>query len=155
MVWGRDFNVTTNSAGQVIDLLAGFRSQMGIARNLPGMTVTRVVGTHAVRVVSADDAFTRWIWGLGVWEVTNPPSTSQSALLDPDRDWMFVRSENVVQVVDAGTPTVKRVAATYDMDLHAQRKLDEMGKTLWYVADNPDGDNFDFAFNFNILLKLP
>ena len=154
MVWARDFNLTTNTAGLVVNLLAGFQNELGISRNLPGITITRVVGTHDVRVVSADDAFTRWEWGLTTWEQQNTPGVT-SPLADPDIDWMFARQEAVVQVQDAGSPVVKRVAAHYDIDLKAQRKLDEIGSTLLYIGDNPDGDNFDISFNFNILLKLP
>jgi len=153
MVWARDFNLTTNSAGFVVDILAGFRSELGITQNLPGMTITRIVGTHDIRVVSADDAFTRWEWGLAAFDVT--PTVGANPLSEPDKDWMFVRQEGVVQIQDAGTPVVKRRAAHYDIDVHSQRKLDEMGKTLFYVADNPDGDNFDVVWQFNVLLKLP
>ena len=155
MVWARDFAQVGNTAGTVIDLLAGFQNELGIIRNLPGLTITRIVGTHDLRVVTADDAFTRWEWGLVVAEETNQPGVVNNPLTDPDMDWMFVRQEAVVQVQDAGTPVVKRRAAHYDIDLKSQRKLDEIGSTLFYVGDNPDGDNFDVIFQFNILLKLP
>ena len=51
--------------------------------------------------------------------------------------------------------TSTRRAAHYDIDIKSQRKLDEIGSSLFYVADNLDGDNFDLVYNFNILLKLP
>ena len=155
MVWARDFNITLNTAGLVVDLLQGFINQLGITKPLPGMTITRIVGTHTIRVVSADDAFTRWEWGLVVADQSHAPTVTDNPLTQPTQDWMFVRQEAVVQVVDAGTPTVKRVAAHYDIDIKAQRKLQEIGQTLFYVGDNPDGDNFDINFQFNILLKLP
>ena len=154
MVWARDFNRTVNSAGTVVDLLAGMVNRLGMSRTLPGMTITRVVGTHDVRIVSADDDFSRWEWGLLVAEVDNPPAVSDNPLSVPDMDWMFVRQEAVVQEVEAGTPNVKIRAAHYDIDLKSQRKLDEFGSSLFYVSDNPDGDNFDVNFNFNILVKL-
>jgi len=155
MVWARDFGTFGNTAGLVVDLLAGIQNELGITRNLPGMTITRIVGTHDLRVVSVDDAMTRWEWGLVVAEEDNAPGVTNNPLSSPDFDWMFVRQEGVVQVADAGTPVVKRRAAHYDIDLHSQRKLDEIGSTLFYVGDNPDGDNFDILFQFNILLKLP
>jgi len=155
MVWARDFNLTTNTAGFVIDVLKGFQNELGIIKNLPGITVTRVVGTLDCRVVSVDDAFTRLVWGIHVAEENNPATVGQNPLSSPEIDWMFVRQEAVVQVADAGTPVVKRRVAHYDLDLHSQRKLDEIGSTLFFVCDNPDGDNFDVAFQFNILLKLP
>jgi len=155
MVWARDFGLFLNQAGTVVDVLAGWQNELGILRNLPGITITRVVGTHDIRVVSADDAFTRWEWGLVVAEEDNPVTAVNNPLSSPDLDWMFVRQEAVVQIQDAGSPVVKRRASHYDIDLKSQRKLDEIGSTLFYVADNPDGDNFDVAFQFNILLKLP
>jgi len=158
MVWARDFNQTGNTSGLVIHLLAGFQSELGVNRNLPGMTFIRVVGTHDVRVVSTDDAFTRWVWGLEVAEEAQFPLVTNNPLSDPDRDWMFVRQEAVVQenAPDPGAgPDVKIRAAHYDLDLRSARKLDELGSTLFYVGDNPDGDNFDVNFQFNMLLKLP
>jgi len=155
MIWARDFNRTTNTSGLQVDLLIGMRAEMGILRMLPGMTITRIVGTHDIRVVSTDDNFTRWIWGLVVLPIEVAPGAGQNPLSSPGLDWMFVRQEAVVQVQDAGTPVVKRRAAHYDMDLRAMRKLGEIGMTLFYVGDNPEGDNFDVNFNFNVLLKLP
>ena len=155
MVWARAFVAVNNTAGTVQDLLLSMRNELGLLKTLPGMTITRVVGTHDLRVVSVDDAFTRWIWGLVVAPIEAPPSITNHPQNAPGMDWMFVRQEVVVQVADAGTPVVKRVASHYDLDLKAQRKLGEMGQTLFYVGDNPDGDNFDVHFNFNILLKLP
>ncbi len=127
MVWARDFNSTGNTSGIVVDILAGMRNEMGITRNISGMTITRIVGTHDIRVVSADDAFTRWVWGLVVDTIEVNPSVGQNPLGAPGMDWMFVRQEAVVQVVDAGTSTVKRRAAHYDIDIHSQRKLSEIG----------------------------
>ena len=108
MVWARDFLFTTNTAGIVVDVLAGIQNELGISKNLPGITVTRIVGTHDIRVVSADDAFTRWIWGLVTAEDDLVPGVANNPVASPDMDWMFVRSEGVVQVQDAGTPVVKR-----------------------------------------------
>ena len=100
MVWARDFNFTTNSAGLAVDLLAGMRNDLGISNQLPGMTITRIVGTHDIRVVSADDAFTRWVWGLTVQAQAQSPGAGANPLSDPERDWLFVRQEGVVQVQD-------------------------------------------------------
>ena len=154
-VWARNFNLTTGTAGIVADILVDFRNEMGILRNLPGTTITRVVGTHTTRVTTTDDAFTRWVWGLYVGHIDVFPSVTDNPLGAPGLDWMFVRSENVVQVQDAGTPVVKRVASYFDIDLRAQRKMDEIGQTLYYIGDNPEGDAFDVVWNFNVLLKLP
>ncbi len=153
-IWARDFNRTANSSGLVVDLLAGIRNELGITRMLPGTTITRIVGTHDLRVVSADDDFTRWVWGLIVLPIDVPPTVNDYPVASPGVDWMFVRQEAVVQVVDAGTPEVKRRAAHYDIDLRAQRKLGEIGNTLWYVSNNVEADSFDINYNMNILLKL-
>ncbi len=157
MVWARDFNQTGNSAGFVVDLLAGIRNQLGVLGNL-GWTITRIVGTHDIRVVSTDDAFTRWEWGLVTSPIFRVPAVTHNPLTQPGDDWLFARQEAVVQVnePDPGAgPDVKSRSAHYDMDIHSQRKLSELEDTLWYVGDNPDGDNFDVNFQFNVLIKLP
>ena len=155
MVWARIFQSFSNSAGAVTDLLQTWRAELGIIKMLPGTTITRIVGTYDLCVVTADDAFTRWVWGLVVAPIENPPGVGNSPDGSPGLDWMFVRNESVVQIQDAGTPVVKRRAAHYDLDLRSQRKFGEIGETLFYVSDNPDGDNFDVQLQFNILLKLP
>ena len=155
MVWARFFASFGNTAGLSQDILNPFIIELGLANMLPGTTITRVVGTHDLRVVSVDDLFTRWVWGLVVAPRDDAPAIGVDPSDQPGRDWMFVRQEAVVQVQDAGTPVVKRRAAHYDIDLKSQRKLGEVGRTLYYVGDNIDGDNFDVAVNFNVLLKLP
>ena len=155
MIWARTFITQLNTAGFVTDLLGNLKTAMGINENLPGMTITRIVGTHDLRVVSVDDAFTRWPWGLIVLPTGNAPTVGDAPIFEPYMDWMFVRMESVVQERQEGTPTQNIRAAHYDIDLRSQRKLHEVGSTLWYVGDNVDGDNFDVVMNLNVLVKLP
>ena len=154
-VWARNFDVRLNTAGAAIDLLAPYRAELGMIKGLGGYTITRIVGTHDLRVVSADDAFTRWVWGLRLAAIDDPPTNAQHPLASPGLDWMYVRQDAIVQTQVAGTPVVKPREAHLEVDQRAQRKITGDGMSLWYIGDNIDGDNFDLLFNFNILLKVP
>ena len=153
-VWVRTSVRQLNNAGFVQDILQPFRvDELGLIKSLPGTTITRVIGNLSLRVVSVDDSFTRYIYGLIVGDIENPPTVVNNPSASPGMDWMWVHQEAVVQERQEGTPTQNLVVAHYFMNLKSQRKLD-VGETLFLVTDNLDGDNFDVVGQLNVLLKL-
>lgn len=121
-------------AGAAFDILDGWRQDMGILRNLPGMTVARIRLNFFVGGMTSPGAPpTVAIRVANIKEVQEAQADSSYALNngpinDETADWMFY---NTLYPNHGSDPTTGLPnAATYEFDVKAMRKLDEPDQTL-------------------------
>lgn len=166
LIWARRqevFNPLTNlpAAGEAQDLLSFFRSEGGSSL---GATVTRV------RV----DLSLEWIAGesfnggdaVAVGILVDQLQLNQLEVPRPGvelhADWMYWR-----RISPAETVTALPVAATSGVvstflgslviDVQSQRKIEELGQTLWMVVDPTftGATALRVVANSSVLLRLP
>lgn len=172
LFWARTcqtFSITPNNRAQPIDLLYAFQQAYGA--DLFGFTVTRIVGhvTHWSMGGSSSNAAYTYSSGIRVDDQNQWTSTDtdarQLALVpynDPYSDWMWVRnSEGYATTGTASADAVwqQQKSNRVELDLRAQRRLDELGQTLFWIhgvpEDLPTATSL-FAFtDVNVLCKRP
>jgi len=150
LIWAR--HITENAAmtnPQQIDLLDEFRTVNGGAQPI-GSTVTRVVISYAqARVAASAVAGSGVIVGL----IVAPTIAAQVPLpvTQPHEDWMYWK---YLRYWDAGRASQGQAA--WDFDVRSQRKMAELGQTLWFVAQaQPFVATDTFSLAASVLLRLP
>lgn len=169
LVWARtpviSMGLTAAAEGDSFDLLSGFRNSMGLSTATgvggpPGLTVARVrlsvfaasltagaipmfVGVRVMNAVDQTEAAGGGAEGLEV-----------SPNRDPHADWMLWAAcfPNHGSDPTTGVPN----ALTYDFDVRAMRKLDEVGLTLSLVIGKETSTNAaTLSAAASVLLMLP
>ena len=134
MIWVRGESSFVLATAGSVDLLAPFRSLMGITANLPGSTVVRL---HMDGQVNYDPAGTAIVDLDGILvsiireETTSPPP---SPLVDLNADWMFWRWFPVTNQVNASrafTAGAGNTVYSWHVDNKSMRKIEEPQETLW------------------------
>lgn len=164
LTWVRTLNIgqvlPAAASGAAVDLFNGYRADMGITRNLPGTTVARVRAAFFIAGLSAG---TSPIWvGLRkstiqetleaqtdpVFGLNSAPNRAEGA------DWAFWSAlyPNHGSDPTTGIPN----AATYEFDVKAMRKLDEIDETYSFFAGKETSTaGVTVNATFSVLLMQP
>jgi len=154
---------TTGNDGLVVNLLADFETAYGA--DLFGFTITRIVGnfTHASNAGTAAAGYTLGV-GLRIEDeqsVSNTNTDAEQIALAPQNDqfsdWMFARVMHGA-VTGATDYALALQESRYEIDLRSQRRLDELGQSLYLMAAasrEPLTSDVDFNYSLNILCKRP
>lgn len=161
LIWARSLSLdstATPAAGVAHDLLAQFRTDGGSSL---GATVTRVrIDFTLVWTLAAatDIPFN----SLAVGAIVDQLQLDQTEVPRPGdeehADWMFWKRFSAVPEYSALTGTAGvTVTAHHAWDIRSQRKVEELGQTLWFVVDPTyTGSNvLSCRANASVLLKLP
>lgn len=151
------------AAGTAVDLLAQFRADGG---NSMGCTVTRVrldIGFQinnpgAVNLTSQDQ--------LAAGVIVDQIQANQAEVPRPGAeehaDWMYWRrspyTTNPESAVPYGTGTAPVYHMVWTVDIKSQRKIEELGQTLWLVLDPSYSTGVPIVgvnANSSVLLRLP
>jgi len=153
MIWADMFvSGVALATGTVVafDAMAGFNAAYGA--DLLGATVTRIRQTFTGR-------FSDGSWGVGQtarlgWlkGASTLDNVDMDPIASPYLDWMFNKSYDFSVVSISNPPDFWR----YEVDLKAQRKMEELQETLHFVVRNNSVlETLDFNSHARILLKLP
>ncbi len=150
LVWARRLVSPAAGTPFAVDLLSGFRDANGGAQPV-GSTITRVRGTVQFTHSGPAAADTGIAWGLVVDRVGLTAGEVPDPYIDPYADWMgwgFIPTS-----IDGGGATV---TASKEIDVKSQRKMEELGETLWMTfTDNPALSSAQVFVQMSILLRLP
>ena len=168
LFWARQTglrNLTPNNQATHLDLLYDFQQIYGA--DLFGITVTRIVGHYTYYSTENAAVSTTYNFSVGIrvdgqshWtsDVPDEDQVEQIPINNPLEDWMYVRN-NLGIVGGAGddTEVAQAAANRVEVDLRAQRRVDEVGQTLMLFAGtaNPLDDSIYCWFDLNILCKRP
>lgn len=159
LVWARDpivdFGRPVPPGGFAVDLLASFRALGG---ETLGSTVTRChldVQTFYNDVGAGFACEIGYYCGLIIDQRNQPETEVPRPSTEEHADWMlwrwlpFITPDDVTTVVDGFTNH-------YMLDIRAQRKMEELGETLWFVVQPNPGDVLgDIRLASSVLLRLP
>lgn len=163
LVWARQTASgapTTIATGQaaVFDLLATFRAANGGAVPL-GSTVTRVRIDMATEYVNINGLVGCLTTGLIVDQAlsaANPSTEVPEPDSEPHADWMYWRSFFRLPAGDGDlVGTASAVNVTYEIDVRSQRKMEELGESLFWVVKNSTAASHLVQVSASVLLKLP
>ena len=154
MIWARE--AQSFASGTVAhDLLADFREDNG-GGNLLGVTITRIrLNVHILW--DGTPAVGNWVYsGIYVDHQNHTAGEVSGPLSDQHEDWM---AYNMLSRAGDGEVSVGTTGhlTHHVIDVKSQRKLDELGDTLWFVTT--EGGTGLQATGMNIvssvLVKLP
>lgn len=148
--------------GSQQDLLSTF--QAAYDADLFGFTVTRVVGHYTWWVSEAQAVSTTFNLSVGIrideqvdtTGITDERQQNRLPANDPFADWMYVR--NNLGVAGGTTSENAPYRNTVELDLRSQRRLDELGQSLFLFAGHAGsyaGSDTHFWYDLNILCKRP
>lgn len=156
LVWihGLDTDLTTTTDG-AIDILADFRTVMGITANLPGVTIARIRG--AVQYVYDPAVAATSLSGTFVGIVVNEIGlASPRPLTNPNADWMYrewLPDAQPGQVID---PAAGAAMSSWLFDVKSMRKLQEVNQTLVFTWQRTSTPNLDeLTVQTSTLVMLP
>lgn len=158
LIWARSIDVMAPAlvpaAGTAVDLLAQFRADGG---STLGSTVTRVLLDF--QVLWSNDITTTDRVGVGV--IVDQLQTDETEVprpgVEPHADWMYWRMTGVSPQDLAITPSSTAVQSAWAVDVKSQRRMEELGQTLWLVMDPTFGGatTLSVQCNASVLLRLP
>lgn len=166
MFWARRAELSTlNADGYAFshDLLQDF--QDAYSADLFGFTVTRVVG-HFTWWASAQTVATTFNLSMGLRvddsnQVQSVPADQRVGTLpirDPFVDWMWVRNNGGATVGETDAPALQMANNRVELDLRSQRRLDELGQSLYlfHGLNTPiEGEDIFLWYDLHILCKRP
>lgn len=167
LIWARSLDLfqppaSLPAAGTAVDLLAQFRLDGG---STLGCTVTRIRLdlNYQYNNPGAVNPTTQDILAVGI--IVDQLQASQAEVPRPGveehADWMYWRRKSLVGSLDAvpfGTGTAPVYHYAEQIDVKSQRKLEELGETLWFVLDPSFSTGTPVAgvnVNASVLLRLP
>jgi hypothetical protein len=150
LVWSRSIKSESAATSGAYDLLEDFRLATQYGAQPLGTTVTRVRGYLVLSSPSVTTP-TGITWGLVVEDraaaVAEVPKPQQERHVD----WLAWQPHPHV-----GTDGITGTANAREIDVRSQRKLDEVGQTLWLAWDQTSATvTWTVAFSLSVLLKLP
>lgn len=166
MFWVRFTNSFTASSGndaEIVNLLSDFQTEYGA--DLFGFTVTRIVGNFKTRASGGTVPDTvRVSSGIRVEDqqaIANTNTDTEqgelSPFFDPYTDWMWARNEYHVNSAASEAAVVLNTSRV-DIDLRSQRRLDELGQSLYLFNQFDRGTtvtSISYQYNLNMLMKRP
>lgn len=161
LIWARSTSLDAApapAAGVAHDLLAQFRTDGGSSL---GATVTRVRIDYTL-VWTLDAATAIPFNQLAVGVIVDQLQLDQTEVPRPGdeehADWMYWRRHTAVPEFSALTGTAGvTVTGSWSVDVRSQRKVEELGQTLWFVMDPTytASNVLSYRANASVLLKLP
>lgn len=156
LVWNHSFDtdLATTTFGS-FDLLADFRTVMGITSNLPGATIARVraqlqyIYDPLVAATSISGTFIGFIVGTIGVAIPFP-------LAQPNADWMHRQWLPDAQYGQTIDPAAGAAMSSVELDIKAMRKMEEVNQTLfftWVRTGLPNLDELTLASS--VLMMLP
>jgi len=154
-IWARNDEIVTGvlAAGSVFDLAGDFATEMGTNTLPVGCTVRGILLDFGIEVTTAGNT-TSGIT-IGVIALDQNVSTDVPTPVTQDHaDWMWW------QFIHTGTSAIGSRLNTFDslggpIRMGAQRKISELGTTLWFVAQADGGVVVNARFRTSTLLLLP
>ena len=148
-------------------LLATF--QEAYDADLFGFTVTRIIGHYTYWTSDATDVSTTYNLSVGIRvdetsDTQGIDDTQQSDRLpinDPHVDWMYARNNLGITYGTTASATTDQTAIAannrVELDLRAQRRMDELGQSLYLVGGLNDypGEDVYVWYDFHVLCKRP
>ena len=148
-------NVPTTGSNVLIDLLSGLESALGY--NLNNVTVIRNVGRFQVYDAAAHSAgdYADLAWGLfvGSSELDNNDLAGDDFAAG---DFMYLSGGRFSSVPSGGAGQTYLPHEGFSWDIRSARRLNDLGKTLWFFAR---GEAVSGTPNIHVtnraLVKLP
>lgn len=165
LFWARRSNLSTFSASNyagIYDLLGPF--QTAYDADLFGFTVTRIIGHY--QYWAAPQATTTTFnvsTGIRIDDQSEIEGSDASWRLgklpvnDPHVDWMWSRNNLGFHPSESEEPASVSPLTRVELDLRSQRRLDELGQSLYMfmgINDAPVDDIFVW-WDFHVLCKRP
>lgn len=163
MVWARQTatgSPSTVAAGQtvVFDLLSQFRAEYGGATPL-GATVTRAridLGTQAIQTAGFVGCLTAGLIVDQALNAAHPLSEVPDPAVEIHADWMFWRTYFPLPAGDGDNLGITGLTTSaYEIDVRSQRKMEELGESLFFVVRNSTASSHLVQVGASVLLKLP
>jgi len=160
LIWARQQQIVQDiGAGAAVDLLASYRALGG---DTLGCSIARVRIDiqYEFGAVSDEGDFTTF--GVIVdqlqADLTEVPRPGEGS--EPHADWMYWRTHMATGsgvLLTDGTPG-GQVQTSFEVDIRAQRKMEELQETLYLVVQPSASQvlaGVDFAYGSSVLLRLP
>lgn len=154
-IWAAAQETFASSTDGAVDLLTDYRTDRGVLQADPGMTIMRVVGR--IQVQKATGTLTSQdgvLYGLVVDSSTRAVANVSRPGTSEHDDWMMWQwlpvayGENV-------SPTDTDLITSYDVDVKARRRLEEVNDTLWFSWAITGLNNAAVSITVRVLLLLP
>jgi len=154
-VWARTRHTVLDGTNicSIEDLLADFRSDLGVTKNVPGTTIGGIVG----RIVWEPSAVAAGQLDELTMGIIVAPDTVENVDIEAGSgahqhlDWMWMLRTGWGGNSAGGIPMY------VDLQIRAKRKLDEIGQTLWfsYCPGMGTPRTVDMSLQLSTLLLLP
>ena len=138
------------TSGDGVDLLTTFRSAAEYGAQPIGVTVTRVRGRVSLRETTATATNDHFGVGLLIEDRNSLASEIPHPYSDEHADWMMW-----MPLTAYGQDGITGSWASYEFDVKSQRRMDEVGQTLWLSMDAAVTSTFSAVISLSVLLKLP
>jgi len=148
LVWARTDYVSGALTSDAVDLLAAFRTAAQYGAQPIGITIARV---HIVGDLSTGSGADGIVGGLMIDDRNHAVADIPRPMADEGQDWMMFQPWPLVG--ESGrTGTSVKVSA----DVRSQRRLDEVGQTLWLSWDSRSATlTYQLQLWVSVLLRLP
>lgn len=163
LVWARSSQISALTAAadaEVVDVLATFRTLMGITANIPGTTVVRTrMDLFAANLAAG--GFPTYV-GLKVntlREVAEAQADAAFALnsgpqIETNADWFYWRALYPNMGADPTIGTANHIS--FELDIKSMRRLDEPSETVGLWVQKPVSTaGYSVYSTTSILLALP
>ena len=152
LVWSRSRNVFVGvgTTGDGVDLLTTFRSAAEYGAQPIGVTITRVRGRVVLQETTATKTNDFLGLGLVVEDRNSAVADVPKPFADDHVDWMAW-----LPMTAFGQDGITGQVASFEIDVRSQRRLDEVGQTLWLTMDAAVTSTFSVTIVLSVLLRLP
>lgn len=157
LVWNHsvETDTTLGQTNGAVDILADFRTVMGITANLPGCTIARVRG--AVQYLYDPLVAATSLSGLFIGMVVNEIGlASPRPLTNPNADWFYrewLPDAQPGQVID---PAAGAALASWQFDVKSMRKMQEVNQTIAFAWERTAVPNLNaLTVVTSVLIMLP
>ena len=152
LVWSRTRNVFVGvgTAGDGVDLLTQFRTAGEYGAQPLGVTITRVRGRIILSETTA--VATNDFFGLGlvIEDRNSAVADVPKPFADDHVDWMAW-----MPLARSGPDGLTGSFNSWEIDVRSQRRMDEVGQTLWLTMDAAVTSTWSATVVLSVLLKLP
>jgi hypothetical protein len=152
LVWSRTRSVFVGvgTSGDAVDLLTTFRSAAEYGAQPIGVTVTRVRGRIILTETTATATNDFFGLGLVVEDRNSTVAEVPKPFADDHVDWLAW-----MPLARVGQDGLTGSFNSWEIDVRSQRKLDEVGQTLWLTMDAAVTSTWSATVVLSVLLKLP
>lgn len=150
LVWSRSIKSESAATSGAYDLLEDFRLATQYGAQPLGTTITRVRGALVLSSPSVTTP-TGITWGLVVEDRAALSTEIPKPQAERHVDWMAWSPVPFV-----GPSGITGTVLSAPFDVKAQRRLDEVGQTLWLAWDQQSATTtWTVTFFLSVLLRLP